>query len=62
MTKNPIPLYNLDLKFSIIKITSNKEASQFLFSKITGQLTGQFLFNDLSSRKIEEITKESENL
>ena len=61
MNKNPIPLYNFDLRFSINNITASKEANQILFSKCTGQITGQFLFNELNSRKIEEITKESEN-
>lgn len=61
MNQNPIPLYNLDLRFSINNITASKEANQILFSKCTGQLSGQFLFNELNSRKIEEITKETEN-
>ena len=60
MTKNPIPFYNLNIKFNINNITA-KEANQILFSNITGQITGQFLFNDLNSRKTEEIKKESEN-
>ena len=62
MNKNPIPPYNFDLKFNITNITASKEANQILFSKCTGQITGQVLFNELNSRKIEEITKESENL
>lgn len=61
MTKNPIPLYNIDLKFSINSITASEGANQILFSKCTGHLNGQFLFNELNSRKIEEITKENEN-
>ena len=61
MNQNPIPLYNPDLRFSINNITASKEANQILFSKCTGHLIGQFLFNKLNSRKNEEITKESEN-
>jgi hypothetical protein len=48
---NSIPLYNLDLTFSINHITASKEANTIIFSKCTGQYSGQFLY----SRKTEEI-------
>ena len=62
MNQNPISLHNFDLRFSINSITASKEANQTIFSKCTGQLSGQFLFNELNSRKTEEITNENENL
>ena len=61
MIKTPIPLYKFDLRFNINNITASEEANQIIFSKCTGQMTGQFSFNDLNSRKTEEITKETEN-
>jgi len=61
MTQNPISPCNFDLTFNINSITASKEANQILFSKCSGQISGQFALNDLNSRKIGEIQKESEN-
>ena len=61
MNQNPIPLSNLNIRFSINNITANTEANQILVSKSSGEITRQITLTELNTREIEEIKRDIEN-
>ncbi len=61
MNKNPIPLSNLNIRFSIKSITANTEANQILVSKSSGEISRQFALTEINSKETEEIKRDIEN-